>query len=150
MANEISKILTKELNELKNSILENLYRNDRVASGKTAKSIRVEVQQKGEFTIGRIYGSKVLDILEEGRGKTKNASTTRTWEQELRSWMRTRGISQDAFYPIWRKINRDGYEGTKGLISDPIEKFNKGIANTFSKFIVKSVRDGINRNTTTS
>ena len=143
---KIADILTKELNGLKDDIIKNMKSNNRVASGKTANSLRVEVKQRGEITTGYLYGSEVLDILEDGRGKTKNASSSATWADELKAWMRTKGISEDAFYPIYKKINREGYKGTPGLISNPIEQFNKNIASAFSEFIVESVRNGISRN----
>ena len=139
------KILIDGLEGLKSDILENLYKNDRVASGKTANSLRVEVKDKNGVLTGILYGSEVLDSLEYGRGATKNASSSRTWENELRSWMQIRGISQDAFYPIWRKINRDGYKGTPGLVSNPVEKFTKNLGSLLKGEILKDVRNGIKR-----
>jgi hypothetical protein len=143
--NDIAKILTNELNVLKKDIQSSLRSNDRVASGKTSNSLRVEVKEGQGVTTGFLYGSEVLDILEEGRSSTKNASSSRTWEKELRDWMRIRGIEQDAFYPIWRKINREGYKGTPGLISNPIERFNKALATSFKDEVIKTLRNGIIR-----
>ena len=132
--------MTKGLESLKNDILENLYKNNRVASGKTAKSLRVEVKADPNKVTGTLYGSSVLETLEYGRGKTKNAGSNASWESDLRNWMRIRGIDQSAFYPIWRKINSEGYEGTKGLITDPITKFKNSFAKQLKSEIVKDFR----------
>jgi len=142
-----ANILQNGLNGLLNDITENLYKNNRVASGKTAKSLKVVIDVKPDVIKGQLIGSSVLEILEYGRGKTKNAGSTASWESDLREWMRIRGIDQSAFYPIWRKINSEGYEGTKGLITDPIEKFKKTFAKELKTEVVKDFKNnGFNDN----
>ena len=142
-----SNILQKGLEGLLNDITENLYKNNRVASGKTAKSLKVVMDVKPDVIKGQLLGSSVLEQLEYGRGKTKNAGSNASWESDLRNWMRIRGIDQSAFYPIWRKINAEGYEGTKGLISDPITKFKNNFAKQLKTQIVKDFsKNGINSN----
>lgn len=140
-------ILKGGLEGLLNDITENLYKNNRVASGKTAKSLKVVMDVKPDVIKGQLLGSSVLEQLEYGRGKTKNAGSNASWESDLRNWMRIRGIDQSAFYPIWRKINSEGYEGTKGLISDPITKFKNNFAKQLKTQIVKDFsKNGINSN----
>ena len=140
-------ILKEGLNGLLNDITENLYKNQRVASGKTAKSLKVVMDIKPNIVKGQLLGSSVLEQLEYGRGKTKNAGSNASWESDLRNWMRIRGIDQSAFYPIWRKINRDGYEGTKGLITDPITKFKNNFAKQLRTEVVKDFKNnGVNGN----
>ncbi len=142
-----ANILQKGLEGLLNDITENLYKNNRVASGKTAKSLKVVMDVKPDVIKGQLLGSSVLEQLEYGRGKTKNAGSNASWESDLRNWMRIRGIDQSAFYPIWRKINAEGYEGTKGLISDPITKFKNNFAKQLKTQIVKDFsKNGINSN----
>ena len=102
---------------------------------------------KPDVIKGQLLGSSVLEQLEYGRGKTKNAGSNASWESDLRNWMRIRGIDQSAFYPIWRKINAEGYEGTKGLITDPITKFKNNFAKQLKIEIVSEIKkDGINSN----
>lgn len=142
-----ANILQKGLEGLLNDITENLYKNNRVASGKTAKSLKVVMDVKPDVIKGQLLGSSVLEQLQYGRGKTKNAGSNASWESDLRNWMRIRGIDQSAFYPIWRKINAEGYEGTKGLISDPITKFKNNFAKQLKTQIVKDFsKNGINSN----
>lgn len=144
---KIGSILQKGLDVLLNDITQSLYKNNRVASGKTARSLKVVMNVGSDIVKGSLLGSSVLEQLEFGRGKTKNGSNSATWEKELRDWMRIRGIEQSAFYPIWRKINRDGYKGTKGLITDPITSFKNTIAKELGAVIVKDLRDnGVNGN----
>ena len=140
-------ILNKSLESLKMDIQDNLRKNNRVASGKTSKSLRIKIDANANQVKGTLLGSTVLDSLEYGRGATKNAGSSASWEKELRDWMRIRGIDQGAFYPIWRKINRDGYEGTGGLVSDPVEKFKDLISSKLKIELIKDFkRNGINSN----
>ena len=142
---KIETILNKDLTTLLNDVSENLYKNNRVASGKTAKSLKVVTKIAGEKIIGTLFGSSVLDTLEYGRGKTKNPSSSATWAADLRGWMRIRGVPEGAFYPIWRKINRDGYKGTPGLISNPVDKFKKALGVSLKDEILKDFRsNGVN------
>lgn len=144
---DISVAITKALELAKKSIQSNLASSGRNASGKTSKSIRITSKVESDRVTGTMYGSSVLESLEFGRGKTKNAGSTRSWEKDLRDWMRIRGIDQSAFYPIWRKINRDGYKGTKGLVTDPINVLTDSLAKELSIIIIKDIRNnGINGN----
>ena len=140
-------ILNKSLESLKLDIQDSLRKNNRVASGKTSKSLRIKIDANANQVTGTLLGSTVLDNLEYGRKSTKNAGTTASWEKQLRDWMRIRGIEQSAFYPIWLKINRDGYEGTDGLVSDPVEKFKDLISSKLKVELIKDFkRNGINGN----
>jgi len=144
---KIETILNKDLTTLLNDVSENLYKNNRVASGKTAKSLKVVTKIVGEKITGTLFGSKVLENLEYGRGKTKNASGNATWKGELLSWMRIRGIPEGAFYPIWRKINREGYKGTPGLVSNPVDKFKNNLAKSLKSVFVNDIKsNGFNSN----
>lgn len=138
---KLEAILEKGLNELSKSIKQNLFDNDRVVTGKTVNSLRVEVESSTTQVKGRLLGSSVLEQLEYGRGKTKNGGNTRSWEDDLRLWMKLRNKPESAFYPIWKKINEEGYEGTKGLVSDPINEFTKSVAPDLKAIIIKYFRD---------
>tara|TARA_R110002153_G_scaffold231816_2_gene385032 strand:+ start:268 stop:771 length:504 start_codon:yes stop_codon:yes gene_type:complete len=162
---DISIAITKALELAKKSIQSNLASSGRNASGKTSKSIRITSKVESDRITGTMYGSSVLESLEFGRGKTKNAGSTRSWEKDLRDWMRIRGIDQSAFYPIWRSINTYGWNpqnpskkskpipgrnsrgGIDGLVTDPINVLTESLAKELSIIIIKDIRNnGINGN----
>jgi hypothetical protein len=144
---KIAEILKKGLDSLSESIKKSLFNNDRVVTGKTAKSLRVDVKSTATQVKGALYGSSVLEQLEFGRGKTKNGGSNRAWEDDLRLWMKFRNIPQSAFYPIWRKINKEGYKGTAGLVSNPVDDFKKGVAKDIKSIILKDFKsNGFNSN----
>lgn len=145
----IADILQKGLDILKKDIQDNLKSNDRNASGKTSRSLNVSVDANADRVKGVLYGDEqTLEVLEFGRPPSENGQKgKRTWEFDLRKWMTYRGIPQSAFYPIWRKINRDGFKGTQGLVSQPMAKFKRTIGEQVKLQIVKELKkNGINGN----
>lgn len=144
---KIAEILKKGLESLSESIKKSLFDNDRVVTGKTVKSLRVDVKSTATQVKGALYGSSVLEQLEFGRGKTKNGGSTRAWEDDLRLWMKFRNIPESAFYPIWKKINEEGYEGTAGLVSNPVDDFKNDIGKALKAVILKDFRsNGVSSN----
>ena len=142
---KIEEILTKGLEKTKVAIQKNLASSGRNASGETSKSLKVVSSSTPTQIRASLVGSSVLEVLEYGRGKTKNPSSKATWAADLRGWMRIRGIPEGAFYPIWRKINREGYKGTQGIVSNPVDAFKNDIGKALKLVILKDFRsNGVN------
>ena len=90
---------------------------NRVATGKTNAAIRSESDANG-FTV---YAPNYVDALQDGRKPTSSGgSGTSTFFNSIVEWCRARGIDEKAAYPIYRKINREGYEGTPNVLDNPI------------------------------
>ena len=141
-------ILTKELTSIKDDIAENIIDQNRSATGKTIRSLKVEVSQDGNLIKGTISGRGSILTLEDGRGKSKSSGSG-DWKDDLREWMRARSIPQEAFYPIWKTLNEKGWNttlpnrtnpngGTKGILSDPINKGLESIEKKVSDFFIES------------
>jgi len=144
---KIAEILIGGLEKTKKSIQKNLSTSGRNASGSTSKSLKVTSSITPTQVRASLLGSSVLEQLEYGRGKTKNPSSNATWAADLRGWMRIRGIPEGAFYPIWRKINEEGYKGTAGIVSNPVDDFKKGVAEDIKAIILKDFKsNGVNSN----
>ena len=146
-------ILTKELTSIKDDIAENIIDQKRSATGKTVKSLKVEVKEEGSIITGTISGRGSILTLEDGRGKSRSNGSG-DWKDELRAWMRARSIPQEAFYPIWKTLNEKGWNttlpnrtnpngGTKGIISDPINKGLESIEKKVSDFFIESALNDI-------
>lgn len=89
-------ILAEELGELKAKIIQNHTAAGQVASGKTAKSLRVELEEGG----GRLYGRRYFGVLETGR---KAGKVPRQFYLIIRQWMKDKGIQAP---PMPYKTNR--------------------------------------------
>jgi len=114
-------------------IRQSLESNNRVATGKTNASIRSEYDANGF----KVYAPNHITALQDGRDPTKDKTKKYTnvseseFFQRIVEWCRARGIFEGSAYAIYRKVNEEGYQGTKGVIDDPI---NDIVNNT--KFIL--------------
>lgn len=110
--------------EITNDLRHALRANDRNASGKTSDSIDFAVSEDRDKVVFEVTSSRVLRILESGRGPTRNDGPGHV-KEGIRQWIRDKGIrseipEQSLVFLITRKIHREGYKGTPGLITDTI------------------------------
>lgn len=149
----VADILEKELNKISEDVAKSIKDNDRSATGKTIRSLKVEVKESGNETTGTLSGRGFITTLETGRGASKSNGSG-GWKEDLLEWMRARSIPAEAFYPIWKTIQERGWNtslpnrtnpngGTKGIISEPIEKglqsIEQQIANRVAAVYIKSI-----------
>lgn len=94
--NAASIIINEELERAKEIIIQHIWANGQNASGKTVKSLRVEVTEEG----GTLYGRNFFGTMETGRraGKIPYGFTG-----IIAQWMKDKGIHGK---PIAYKTNR--------------------------------------------
>ena len=126
----------KELGEYAvKAIRTNLEANNRVATGKTNAAIRFESNNNGFI----VYAPNHITALEDGRKPTKDKTKRYTnvsesqFFQSIIEWCRARGIDEGAAFPIYRKINEDGYEGTPNVLNNPLNEIIKNTKFTLAK-----------------
>ena len=152
-------IIYQELDELKARIIQNHTAAGQVASGKTAKSLRIEVDEDS----GRLFGRSPFGTLETGR---KGGKVPRQFYLIIRKWMADKGIQAPPipyktdrphkYTPEERgalsmaaaiaetirkkgtKLYRDG--GRNDIYSKEIEKTRKILAERLSRFIIQKMQ----------
>ncbi len=92
--------------------------NNRVVSGQTSQSIKYTVKNTNTLVF---TGDDHITSLEDGR-KPSESSGGRGFFEQIEQWVLDRGLPIKAAYPIYRKINKEGYKGTEGLLSVPSEE----------------------------
>ena len=108
----------KELGEYSvKRIRGSLQSANRVATGKTNNAIRNEFNSNGFI----VYAPSHVQALQDGRKASSGQGTTGGFFQQIVEWCRARGIDEGAAYPIYRKINKEGYQGTPNVLNTPIE-----------------------------
>ena len=146
-------ILTKELTSIKDDIAENIIDQKRSATGKTVRSLKVEVKEEGNIIKGTISGRADILDLEQGVDANKFKKSNSSFI-EIREWVVAKGINVAATVPIWRALNERGWNttlpnrtnpngGTKGIISDPINKGLESIEKKVSDFFIGSALNDI-------
>ena len=83
---EIKSILTEEFGDLRLRIIANHIRLGQRASGRTERSLRVEVKDDH----GTLYGRQAFSVLETGRGPGR---VPRRFEDIIRQWILDKGIA---------------------------------------------------------
>ena len=141
-------ILTKELTSIKDDMAENIIDQKRSATGKTVKSLKVEVIQNGNLTTGTISGRG--DVLKLEQGTTAgDVQTQKPTFKQIEEWVIAKGINKGATYNIWQNLYKVGWNttlpnrtnpngGTKGIISDPINKGLESLEKKVSDLFIES------------
>lgn len=117
--------------KVENSLKAAMAQANRNASGKTSESIQFEVTANRETVTLQVVADKNILALQDGRGKSEKGSKPGKLKDIIKEWIRVRGITPEErngkiptekslIFLITRKIHREGYKGTPGLIDDII------------------------------
>ena len=140
--------------EIIEGIRENLQKYNRNASGNASKSLRQETTETETTKTLKVFGSSYIYNLEYGRGPTVGKIPEKFTVQSIESWIVVKGLSYDIplkslAYLIWRKINKIGYKGTPGVITDTVNpnnvnKYMQRIAQSEVTKLVTNLKYAIN------
>lgn len=138
-----------------NSIKANLQKYNRNATGKASASLRFEIKENGNVTTLQVLGEQYIYHLEYGRGATKQRGGGVFTVKNIADWIIAKGIQSELplntlAFLIYRKINRDGYKGTVGVITDAINpntisQIAKKVGAEVTQTIVKDIKNAISR-----
>lgn len=96
----IQEILTTRLNNIKSRIIRNMTEQKRMASGRSAASLRVEVQGNH----GILWGAKSFLSMERGRGAGK---IPLGFVAIIKQWAIDKGISVSARSKLGKPMSRE-------------------------------------------
>ena len=133
-------ILKTELDKGVRALQDNLARAGRNVTGGTSNSIKSTVTTEGSKVIGTITASQVLRLLQDGRQRTRNGTKGQSeWYEDLKRWVIARGIPVEATYPIFKKINEQGFEGTPGLIDSVLDILEENILKAITENTAENI-----------
>lgn len=120
----VAELLTKEGLSLVSLLQASMKQFNRNASGKTSESIQFEVIESRESVVLQVVADKTIRTLQEGRGPTVQGGNG-SLKDAIRQWIKDKGIVSDIpneslVFLITRKIHREGYKGSPGLIDNVI------------------------------
>ena len=106
------------LESLKADIIHSLQSNGKYATGQTAQQIIIETDGDNP----QLQLPAYLQILESGRKPTSpNAPAGNPpMIDRIEQWCRAKGIPDKAAWAIKKSIDKKGYPGTPGIISEPL------------------------------
>ena len=128
--------------------------NDRVATGKTNKSVAFEVKKEGNQSITlSVYGRKDISDLEEGVSAEEYSSNPASFS-DLDQWIKARGLHHRTPFSIDRGLKLSGWSqngknrtnpngGTKDIITTPtnqiIESITQKVTDISKELVVKQI-----------
>ena len=138
--------LTTLLDSLKTDIIHSLQAKGKMATGQTAQQITIV--NDGDKAQLQLPG--YLQVLETGRAPTaKNAvAANPPMIDRIKQWCQAKGIPDKAAWAVKKSIDKKGYKGIAGLLSEPLGDDNINlrlnqvtgqIANTVINNLVDSV-----------
>lgn len=157
MLNEIINILSKEGNSIIKEIQSNLSSTGTDASGKTSRSLRLQVVKQDEKYLMKIFGRPYFMTVETGRKPTPEKKPSKTMIANIRSWVKERGISESLVWAIAVNINKKGTKlwqqgGRKDIVSNvitdsKIQQIERSILEYYAKAFVVNIKNLFNDRT---
>lgn len=141
------KVVSEELESLRQSIIENHLRAGQKASGRTIASLHVETDNDG----GILFGRKAFGTLETGR---RGGKVPKGFYKIIYQWMQDKGIQVEKpksfAYLVARKIAREGTKlyrqgGRSDIYSNEIPKTTGSVLSRITGLLAASV-ESINLN----
>lgn len=153
---EVAAILREELEALRERIIANMDAAGQTVTGKTARSMQVEVTETGGDTYGILTGRRAFATLERGsRPWSKQPKKVpRFFADIIGEWIKNRGLEGKLNkWAVARTIIRDGSslyrEGGRDDIYTPeIQRTLDNIGNRIIEGYRVLVTDRLNFNTT--
>jgi hypothetical protein len=111
-------LLLSLLESLKTDVINSLQAAGSDTTGQTAKQITV-VQQDGSIQL-QLPG--YMQLLESGRKPTSKDAVQGNppMIQRIREWCQAKGISDKAVWAIKKSIDKKGFKGKPGILSQPL------------------------------
>ncbi len=135
---------------------DSLRNANRNASNKTSDSIGFEVKEDDDKLILEVSANSNIRFLQDGRKPTKDRGGSGKLKDSIRQWIKDKPITaykgangrtpteDQLVFLITRKIHREGYEGTPGLIDNVIsDSLIDLIAEEVGKIMAKDFKKGI-------
>lgn len=145
-------ILKDELEKLKERIVRNMKQAGQVASGKTIKSLRVEVTKTPRGWNGILFGRPYFGALETGSKpwRTQYKHPPKFFVDIIAQWMSDKGIEGSA-YMTARKIMREGSSlyrkgGRADIYSNEIPPAVQSLKERFGSFFETKIQESIKIN----
>lgn len=140
------EILLDIMNNIQTDVINSMQSKGRYATGETMAAL--EIVQNG--TQVQLLAPKHIDALEYGRGPTTAGAVAGNPPliDRIKAWCDAKGIDQKAAWAIKKNIDKVGYPGIQGVLTEPLSddnldrRLNAGleeIANDFGQRAIEAL-----------
>jgi hypothetical protein len=134
------------LENLKTDVINSLQANRKMATGQTAQQITVTSDGDG----AQLQLPAYIQLLETGRGPTSSnpISGSPPMIDRIKAWCQARGIPDKAAWAIKKSIDKKGFAGVPGILSEPLSDDNinlrlKPAADNIADTIAQQILDSL-------
>ncbi|HEY9003358.1 MAG TPA: hypothetical protein VIM89_18525 [Mucilaginibacter sp.] len=115
--------LTDFLESLKADIIHSLQSNGKYATGQTAQQITIDASDSDN---PQLQLPAYLQILETGRSPTSPNAIPGSppMIDRIKQWCQVKDIPDKAAWAIKKSIDKKGFKGTPGILSEPLSDAN--------------------------
>lgn len=110
------------LESIKTDVIHSLQSKGKMATGQTAQQITIE----GDDNKAQLTLPDYVIELEKGRGPTSSNAIPGNppMIERIKVWCQAKGIPNKAAWAVKKSIDKKGYKGTPGLLSEPLGEDN--------------------------
>jgi hypothetical protein len=114
--------LTIFLEAIRADIINSLQANGKDTSGQTAKQLTITTDGQS----AQLELPSYMQLLETGRGPTSPDAVAGDppMIQRIQQWCQEKGIPDKAAWAIKKSIDKKGFKGIPGLLSEPLSDYN--------------------------
>lgn len=110
--------LTTFLESLKTDVINSMQAKGKIATGQTAQQITIE--NDGDKALLQLPG--YMQALETGRAPTSQNALpgNPSMIERIKQWCQAKGIPDKAAWAVKKSIDKKGYKGVPGILSEPL------------------------------
>lgn len=113
------------------------------ATGKTKKSAYYKIEGRDTTTSIEILAREFVDVLQTGSKPAKTRVPSKEMIDSLTPWAKSRGIPEEAIYPIAVKLLKEGQKVNRNVWKEQMEKWADEVVdrilNDLAGFVVDQV-----------
>lgn len=113
------QIISTALTNIRTDIINSLQANGRNATGETIAALEIALREDG----GQLLAPWWIDALEKGRKPTSQGAQLGDppMIERIKAWCTAKGIDTAAAWAIKKSIDKYGYPGKPGVLTQPLE-----------------------------
>ncbi|HXP53146.1 MAG TPA: hypothetical protein VN922_24595 [Bacteroidia bacterium] len=125
------QIISTALTAIRNDVINSLQANGRNATGETIAALEIALTESG----GQLLAPWWIDALEVGRKPTSQGAVQGNppMIERIKEWCAAKGIDSAAAWAIKKSIDKYGYPGKPGVLTQPLELADAHINNALEE-----------------
>lgn len=123
---DTSTILTTLLTNIRTDVVNSMQSKGRYATGETVAALEVVI----DGNKGKLLAPWWIDAQEKGRKPTSQGvpAGEPPMIERIKAWCDAKGIDQKAAWAIKKSIDKYGYRGIPGVLTEPLEAADRHIS----------------------